>query len=219
MPLSKGDKGNFETLKLAVRHDDVALMDVRRRADGKSVAAVCAVNAQDGKYEMIPLAVMVEGNPFELFDPPVPGSGSYQEPDEPDKPADRVKGREESANKSVDELLEDAERMRTRMEKRIYFDIGQLAETIGADVLRVTPYDITIRIGDRLFSPCEVDGLVEQRSGTCGEDEQAAREPEGAFKDECTLIVTLERFYCEYVHSGGFTGRWEKGKGWQGGDA
>lgn len=75
--LRDGDKRNFETLLAAAQNGDLALLLATRRADGAEVALVCAVNRDDdASYAFIPLAVMVEGNPFEDFDPPdepVPG--------------------------------------------------------------------------------------------------------------------------------------------------
>jgi hypothetical protein len=53
--LRKGDKANFETLMRAAESGDLALMEVRKRSDGKTVAAVCAVgfdpkSGKDGEY-------------------------------------------------------------------------------------------------------------------------------------------------------------------------
>lgn len=81
--LSKGDRDNFDTLLKAARNADLALLEVRRRSDGAVVAAVCAVskNAADSEdaYTFVPLAIMVEGNPYELFDAPVPNGGYKNE--------------------------------------------------------------------------------------------------------------------------------------------
>jgi len=78
----KGDEANFKTLLRAAKSGHLALMEVRRRADGKVVAAVCAVGwdpdeGKNGTYELTPFAIMVEGNPFELFDPPNPDGGFH----------------------------------------------------------------------------------------------------------------------------------------------
>jgi hypothetical protein len=79
--LSKGDTKNFNTLQRASGNGDLALMDARRRADGKSVALVCAVQHEaDESVTMVPLAIMVEGDPYELFDPPDPDTGGYVTP-------------------------------------------------------------------------------------------------------------------------------------------
>jgi hypothetical protein len=77
MKLKKADKKNFATLRRAFAGGDVALVDVRRRADKKPVAAICAVGFDGKEYALTPFAIMVEGNPFELFDPPDPDSRGH----------------------------------------------------------------------------------------------------------------------------------------------
>ena len=80
MALCAGDKSNFATLKRAAVDDNLILMDCRRKADGAKVALICAVNQEHGEYVMVPLAVMIEGDPYELFDPPDSNSPTgYQE--------------------------------------------------------------------------------------------------------------------------------------------
>lgn len=69
--LSPGDIANFETLRAAAVNDDLALVLATRKSDGVAVALVCAMGRDaDGNYCPAPLAVMVEGNPYELFDDP-----------------------------------------------------------------------------------------------------------------------------------------------------
>lgn len=78
MKLSDWDKTNFETMRRAADNGDIALMDARRKADGKSVALVCATQREaDGSITIVPLAVMIEGSPYEMFDPPDPDGGGY----------------------------------------------------------------------------------------------------------------------------------------------
>lgn len=78
--LNDADVRNFKTLSKAFAAGDVALLDVRRRSDGKSVAAIVAVGRDGEDYTFTPFATMVEGNPFELFDPPSQaGDGYYNE--------------------------------------------------------------------------------------------------------------------------------------------
>lgn len=69
--LSKSDKANFNTLQRAFDQGDVCLVSSVRKSDGKPVSLVCAVSFVDGEYAMSPLAVMVEGNPFEDFEAPL----------------------------------------------------------------------------------------------------------------------------------------------------
>jgi len=69
--LRPGDVKNFETLKKASSEGQLALVSAVRKADQKPVALVCAMSDQgDGTVLPVPLAVMVEGNPFELFEDP-----------------------------------------------------------------------------------------------------------------------------------------------------
>jgi hypothetical protein len=73
-PLREGDRDNFETLKRAAEAGDLALTSSIRRSDGADVALVCAMNRleEDGEvvFQPVPLAVMIEGNPYELFEDP-----------------------------------------------------------------------------------------------------------------------------------------------------
>ncbi len=79
MALRKSDKKNFATLSRAFRQGHVALVDVLRLKDRKKIAAVCAMaHNADGTITMIPLATLVEGNPFEELAPPKVGGG-YEE--------------------------------------------------------------------------------------------------------------------------------------------
>lgn len=73
--LAPHDRTNFDTLTSAFRSGDVALVEVQRVHDQKPVAAVCAVSFQDGAYLITPFAILVEGDPFELFNPPDPDGG------------------------------------------------------------------------------------------------------------------------------------------------
>ncbi len=79
MALRKSDKKNFATLSRAFNDGQVALVDVLRLKDRKKIAAVCAMAPNgDGTITMIPLATLVEGNPFEEFAPPKV-DGGYDE--------------------------------------------------------------------------------------------------------------------------------------------
>lgn len=69
-PLSEGDKANFETLEKACKRGNLALVSSIRKSDGANVALVCAMARHDDKVLVSPLAVMVEGNPYELFEAP-----------------------------------------------------------------------------------------------------------------------------------------------------
>jgi hypothetical protein len=68
--LLEGYIANFDTLKAAGRNNDLALVSAIRKADNKPVALVCAMNVTKDEFRPLPIAVMVEGNPYELFHDP-----------------------------------------------------------------------------------------------------------------------------------------------------
>jgi hypothetical protein len=71
-PLGGAYLENFETLKRAAENEDLALVSAIRKSDGQPVALVCAVgfDRSSEEFNITPFAVMVEGDPFELFEPP-----------------------------------------------------------------------------------------------------------------------------------------------------
>lgn len=69
-PLRKGDKANFKTLLRAAGNQDLALVSAIRKSDREKVALVCAMEFDGTNYLPKPLAVMIEGDPFELFEDP-----------------------------------------------------------------------------------------------------------------------------------------------------
>jgi len=74
--LLPGYKANFETLQKAAANGDLCLVSAIRKADRQPVALVCAMNIEhdpatgEKLFCPAPLAVMVEGNPYELFEDP-----------------------------------------------------------------------------------------------------------------------------------------------------
>ena len=69
--LRQGDQMNFETLLRAANDGALALVSAIRKADQQSVALICAMQTNDDDtITPVPVAVMVEGNPFDLFDDP-----------------------------------------------------------------------------------------------------------------------------------------------------
>jgi hypothetical protein len=82
--LTAGHKANFETLIAAVTNGDALLLDCQLRQSGRPAAVVCAVNVApdenaDRQYEFVPLAMLFDGNPYELLAPPDSGGG-YADP-------------------------------------------------------------------------------------------------------------------------------------------
>ncbi len=66
-----GYHNNFNTMMAAAGNGDLALVSAIRKADNKPVALVCAMRRNaDGSVTPVPFAVMVEGNPFDLFEDP-----------------------------------------------------------------------------------------------------------------------------------------------------
>lgn len=62
---------NFKTLGRAFDNEDTALVEMVRKSTGKKVAVICAVstNPENGEYYLAPFAVMINGDPFEMFEP------------------------------------------------------------------------------------------------------------------------------------------------------
>jgi hypothetical protein len=69
--LLRGYRANFQTMLQASDNGDLALVSAIRKADQQPVALVCAMQRNDDQtITPVPFAVMVEGNPFELFEDP-----------------------------------------------------------------------------------------------------------------------------------------------------
>ncbi len=85
---------NFETLQRAFKEGNVALMEVQLAATGEIVAAIVATNCEYGEIkvdptakrnrrryqelknvEFTPFAIMLNGNPYKLLNPPNPDGG------------------------------------------------------------------------------------------------------------------------------------------------
>ena len=71
MPLSAGDRANFDTLLRAVRAGDAALVACSTLGGCEPVSVICAVQpTAGGEIELVPLAQLFRGNPYELLQPP-----------------------------------------------------------------------------------------------------------------------------------------------------
>jgi hypothetical protein len=76
--LATGHKQNFETLQQAFDNGDVALMECQLAATGEPVAVLCAANRlPDGEVEFAPFAMLFNGNPYEILNPPKPEGGFH----------------------------------------------------------------------------------------------------------------------------------------------
>lgn len=69
-----GYRRNFQTMLLAAKYHDLALVSCVDKATQKPVMAVCAMQRnEDGTITPMPFARMFDGNPFELLeDPTIP---------------------------------------------------------------------------------------------------------------------------------------------------
>jgi hypothetical protein len=71
---------NFDTLRQAFLNSDAALMECQLAATGEPVTVVCAANRQeDGNVEFAPFAMLFNGNPYEMLNPPNPEGGFFTE--------------------------------------------------------------------------------------------------------------------------------------------
>lgn len=78
MEIAKGHKANFEMLKTAFANGDVAIMDCFDTKTGEVSVVLCMVNEPDNDYELVPVALFFNENPYERLAPPNPGkSGTY----------------------------------------------------------------------------------------------------------------------------------------------
>lgn len=73
MPITSGDKENFNTLLRAASNNDLCILQTKRKAGkseaiGEEVILICAVNTEgDNVVGLVPLASLMRGNPFETF--------------------------------------------------------------------------------------------------------------------------------------------------------
>ena len=56
MPISEGDRSNFETILSAAQRGDLALLECVDTASGETHSVLCAVNRYAKEYEFVPLA-------------------------------------------------------------------------------------------------------------------------------------------------------------------
>lgn len=71
MAIANGYKANFETLQRAIKDGAALLMECYDATTGKPVIAICAANFDGKEYQMVPLAKMFDGNPYEELIPPM----------------------------------------------------------------------------------------------------------------------------------------------------
>ena len=69
-PLTAAERANFETLLSAAKHGVLALVQTYEKDGGKEVALVCALSRDRDQYGIVPLAALVQGDPYELYASP-----------------------------------------------------------------------------------------------------------------------------------------------------
>lgn len=70
-PLTDAQKANFVTLQRAERNKDLAIVSAIRKSDRANVALIVAVQRDNnGSFSIVPLAEMINGDPYELYEDP-----------------------------------------------------------------------------------------------------------------------------------------------------
>jgi hypothetical protein len=75
-------KTNYETVLAAAENGHLALLESHRVSDGERVFLLCGVSPpteEDETYSITPFAEMIDGNPFELYEPPFSEDGDTPE--------------------------------------------------------------------------------------------------------------------------------------------
>ena len=80
MPLAKGHRQNFDTLRRAMLAGDAALMECQLVATGEPVAVICAANhGESDEIAFVPFAMLFSGNPYQAVNPPNPDGGFFSQ--------------------------------------------------------------------------------------------------------------------------------------------
>lgn len=66
----QGHAANFETLQRAFAEGNVCLMECTDVVTSEKVAIICAINI-NGEYEMVPMAMFFNENPYKRYTPPM----------------------------------------------------------------------------------------------------------------------------------------------------
>lgn len=68
--LCKHEQANFNTLMRAARRGDLVLVSCTWADSGKPVAVLCMSNIDGDEADFVPVATLIDGNPYELLNPP-----------------------------------------------------------------------------------------------------------------------------------------------------
>lgn len=74
-PICKAHSANLETIIRAAKHGQLALVECRNKATGEIEAVLSAIGFDGSEYVITPFAALVNGNPYEVWDPPNPEGG------------------------------------------------------------------------------------------------------------------------------------------------
>ena len=69
-------KANFTTLQRAFENDDVCLVACTDRVTGELVPTICMVNNHGDEIELVPVAMLFTGNPYDEVLPPNMGGNT-----------------------------------------------------------------------------------------------------------------------------------------------
>ena len=70
MAIPEPYRTNFDTLLLAARQGDLALMECADAATGEPRYVLCALGRDGVDYVVTPFGHLADGNPFDLYRPP-----------------------------------------------------------------------------------------------------------------------------------------------------
>lgn len=73
--ISDEQKELFNAIIVAAKSDQLALAECQDSSTGKVANLVCLASVVDGQLCLIPVAEIIEGDPFEKYNPPTPGGG------------------------------------------------------------------------------------------------------------------------------------------------
>ena len=73
MPIPEGHKNNLDTLIRACKCDELGLVECTDKLTGKPVIVVAAINRPATEWQIVPLAKMFDGNPYDEINPPPGG--------------------------------------------------------------------------------------------------------------------------------------------------
>lgn len=73
MAIPEGCRSHFDTLLLASENGDLCLVECYAVGTGQPVYTLCAVNRDAQDVELVPLAKLFAGNPYDELTPPMEG--------------------------------------------------------------------------------------------------------------------------------------------------